>query len=695
MTTEAGRRPNRLIHETSPYLRQHAHNPVDWYPWGEEALARARRENKPILLSIGYSACHWCHVMERESFSDPDIARVMNEHFVNIKVDREERPDLDHTYQLAAQLLTRQGGWPLTVFLTPDLRPFFAGTYFPPEDRYGRPGFKRVLETLHRAYTNDPQRVAETAAQLAEAVRKFNRLGDTAAREVPDPDLVESAVDRLLADADRAYGGFGHAPKFPSVPSLQLLQQWGYLAGHERALAHVDRTLERMAAGGIYDQLGGGFHRYSVDRYWLVPHFEKMLYDNALLSVLYLEAWQRTRRPLYERIVRETLDYVLREMTDPAGGFYATQDADSEGEEGKFFVWRPDEVRAVLGEPLAGLFCLAYGVTADGNFEGGASVLHVALPPEELAAERGLSVEEVQRQLAEARERLFAAREARVRPHRDEKVLVDWNGLMISALARAAAALGEPKYLTAARRAAAFVRERLTTPEGDLLHSFKDKAASVPGFLDDYACFAAGLVDLYEATLEREYLDEAVRLAARMEQLFWDEEEGGFFLTPAGYDAALVRPKELWDQAVPSGNGVAAITLWRLSFLTGEDRWRVRTSELLAAFVGQMTRNPWGTASLLLAVDLYHRGPKEIALVGPVYSPAGQRLLHRVHGVYIPHRVISGHDPERGDDPPPLLRERAPLDGRLTVYVCENFACSPPVTAWGELEPLLGSTGRQ
>ena len=689
MTEETGRRPNRLIHETSPYLRQHAFNPVDWYPWGEEALARARRENKPILLSIGYSACHWCHVMERESFSDPEIARVMNEHFVNIKVDREERPDLDHTYQLAAQLLTRQGGWPLTVFLTPDLRPFFAGTYFPPEDRYGRPGFKRVLETLHRAYTTDPQRVAETAAQLAEAVRKFNRLGDNPAAEVPDPDLVNWAVDRLLADADRVYGGFGQAPKFPSVPSLQLLQQWGYLAPHERALEHVDRTLERMAAGGIYDQLGGGFHRYAVDRYWLVPHFEKMLYDNALLSTLYLQAWQRTRRPLYERIVRETLDYVLREMTGPAGGFCSAQDADSEGEEGKFFVWRPEEVRVVLGEPLGDLFCLAYGVTPGGNFEDGASVLHAALPLEELAADRGISVEEVQRQLTQARERLLAVREARVRPQRDEKVLVAWNGLMISALARAGIALAEPRYLTAARRTAAFVRERLMTPEGGLLHSFKDKAAPAPGFLDDYAAFIAALLDLYEATLEREYLDEAERLAARMIALFWDEEEGGFFLTPAGYEAALVRPKELWDQAAPSGNGMAAVTLWRLFFLTGDERWRMRVADLLAAFADQMSRNPWGTASMLAALDLYHRGPKEIALAGPVFGPEGRQLLQRVHGVYIPHRVVSGHDPEQDGDPPPLLRDRPPLDGRLTVYVCEDFACSPPVTTWEQLEPLL------
>ncbi|OUM99706.1 MAG: hypothetical protein BAA04_00590, partial [Firmicutes bacterium ZCTH02-B6] len=462
---------NRLIHESSPYLRQHAHNPVDWYPWGTEAMERARRENKPILLSIGYSACHWCHVMERESFTDPEIAAIMNEHFVNIKVDREERPDLDHTYQLAAQVLSGQGGWPLTVVLTPDLRPFFAGTYFPPEDRYGRPGFKRVLLTLQKVYAAEPDRIERVAAEVAQALGKANQLGRTGTRSVPGRDLVRQGVERLLATADRAWGGFGGAPKFPVVPNLQLLQRWGYLEEDDEALAIVDLTLERMAKGGIYDQLGGGFHRYSVDRFWRVPHFEKMLYDNGLLAVLYLEAWQRTGRPLYEQVVRETLAYILREMTDPAGGFYSSQDADSEGEEGRFFVWRPAEVREALGEPLAGLFCLAYGVTDEGNFEDGASVLHVAMEPSEIASIRSMDENDVRQKLQAARERLFAARETRVRPQRDDKVLVDWNALLISALAKAAAALNEPLWLAAARRAVAYVRERLTTPAGNLLHT--------------------------------------------------------------------------------------------------------------------------------------------------------------------------------------------------------------------------------
>ncbi|MFS8664349.1 MAG: thioredoxin domain-containing protein [Limnochordales bacterium] len=693
MTGEATRKANRLIHETSPYLRQHAHNPVDWYPWGEEALARARRENKPILLSIGYSACHWCHVMERESFADPDIAAVMNEHFVNIKVDREERPDLDHTYQLAAQLLSGQGGWPLTVVLTPDLRPFFAGTYFPPDDRYGRPGFKRVLRTLHRVYTEDPDGVAEVAAQLAEALRKANRLGTSGGEGVPSHHWVEQGVQRLLAEADHANGGFGRAPKFPSVSSLQLVQRWGHLTGDAAALAFVDLTLERMAAGGIYDQLGGGFHRYSVDAHWLVPHFEKMLYDNGLLALLYLEGWQRTGRALYERIVRETLDYILREMADPAGGFYTSQDADSEGEEGRFFVWTPQEVREALGEPAASRFCLAYGVGAGGNFHDGKSVLHVALSPAELARQWGMDVDAVEAELAAARARLWAVRERRVKPHRDEKVLVGWNGLVITALARAGAALGVPAYLAAARRAVAFVQQRLMTPEGDLLHSFKEWPAPVPGFLDDYAFFVAALIDLYEATLEPDFLAEAARLAGRMLALFWDDEEGGFFLTPAGLATPLGRPKELWDESVPAGNGAAAMTLLRLFFLTGDDGWRIRAEKLLAAFASPMARNPWGTASLLTALDQYHRGPKEIAFTGPVFSREGQALLQRVHRLYIPHRVLSGFDPARAAARPPLLQDREPVEGRLTVYVCEDFACSPPVTRWEDLEPLLRAPG--
>ena len=686
---DGGKYTNRLIHETSPYLRQHAHNPVDWYPWGEEALARARRENKPILLSIGYSACHWCHVMERESFSDPEIAAIMNEHFVNIKVDREERPDLDHTYQLAAQILSGQGGWPLTVVLTPDLRPFFAGTYFPPEDRYGRPGFKRVLLTLQRVYAAEPDRIERIAAEVAQALGKANRLGATAGRSVPDRDLVRQGAARLLATADRSYGGFGEAPKFPTVPNLQLLQRWGYLEGDAEALAFVDLTLQKMAKGGIYDQLGGGFHRYSVDRYWLVPHFEKMLYDNGLLAALYLEAWQRTGMPLYERVVRETLGYILREMTNPAGGFCSAQDADSEGEEGRFFVWRPAEVREALGEPLAGLFCLAFGVTDDGNFENGASVLHVAMEPEELARLRGMDEDDVRRQLEEARKRLLAVREKRVRPQRDDKVLTGWNGLVISALARAAAALDEPAWLAAARRALAFVRERLMTPAGDLLHTLKERGEPVPGFLEDYAYLAAALVDMYEATLEPEFLEEAQRLARRMLELFWDDSEGGLFMTPAGYGVPLERPKELWDQATPSGNGVAALTWLRLYGITADDAWRAKAEELLAAFAGQISRNPWGTGSLLLALDQYQRGAKEIGLVGPVFSAEGRRFLHRIHRVYIPHRVIAGHDPERGMAPPGLLVDRPAADGRLTAYVCEDFRCSPPVTGWEELEPLL------
>ncbi|MBO8142257.1 MAG: thioredoxin domain-containing protein [Firmicutes bacterium] len=689
MTERAKPAQNRLIRETSPYLRQHAQNPVDWYPWGDEALQRARDEDKPILLSIGYSACHWCHVMERESFSDPGIAELMNRFFVNIKVDREERPDLDHMYQMAAQMLAGQGGWPLTVFLTPDLRPFFAGTYFPPDDRYGRPGFRRVLMTLHRVYANERQRVDQAAAQLGAALQSASRAGVEPGRSVPAPEVVARAARQLVQEMDRDWGGFGTAPKFPSVPALGFLHRVGYLERADDMLSLVDLTLRQMARGGIYDHLGGGFHRYSVDRYWRVPHFEKMLYDNALLAAAYLEGWQRTKDPSYGRIVRETLAYALREMRHPQGGFFSSQDADSEGEEGRFFVWTPKQVREVLGEPLAGLFCQAYGVEAEGNFDGHASVLWAAVTPGELADMRGMDATEVHRLLAEARRQLFHAREQRSKPHRDDKILTDWNGLMISALARAYGAFGEPQYLDAARGAERFIRRHLTTEGGDLLHSFTDRPGPVPGYLDDYAFFAAALIDLYEVTLEPAYLEEAQRLVRRTLELFWDEEEGGFFFTPEGHEGPLERPKQLWDQAVPSGNGVMAMNLLRLNVITEEPGFIETVERLFARFSILMERNPWGTASLLSALDQYYRGAKEIALAGPVHGPAGRDMLHRIHGMYIPHRVITGGAPERMSSRIAAAFEHPTAADRVAVYVCENFACSPPATEWEAIEPLL------
>ncbi|MBO2521567.1 MAG: thioredoxin domain-containing protein [Firmicutes bacterium] len=689
------RKPNRLIHETSPYLLQHAYNPVDWYPWGDEALERARTEDKPILLSIGYSACHWCHVMERESFENPEIAALMNQHFVNIKVDREERPDLDEIYQTAAQLLTGQGGWPLTVFLTPDQRPFFAGTYFPPEDRYGRPGFARVLKTLSEAYQQERARIDRIAAELVRAIQQVDRR-DVDRRAPIRPEtgeaLLAKAVEWLARAFDREYGGFGDAPKFPNAPLLELFIRHAARTGQREYLEMACTALAAMARGGIYDHLGGGFHRYATDRRWLIPHFEKMLYDNALLPCVYLQAWQLTGDPLFERVVRETLAYVEREMSHPEGGFYSSQDADAEGEEGKFFVWRRDEVLELLGRELGALFCDAYGVTPRGNFEKGASVLHAAVPPEACAQRHGLSPEEAEARLAEARARLFEARERRVKPGRDEKAIAAWNALMISAFARAGRALGERAFIERARRAAAFVEARLIRG-GRLVRSFKEKPSPVPGFLEDYACWAQALIDLYEATLERAYLEKAAGVVDAVLELFWDDQAPGFFLTPRGHEELVHRPKDWRDQSIPSGTGVAVQALLRLDAAFDRRGYRARAEQVLETYARQMDQNPWGTASLLLAYDGLVRGATEVVLVAGE-SPGELEPFQRVIGRrYLPHGVVHaiGEAEAREEGAPLLWRGKGRQDGKPTAYVCRGEACSAPVTDPAALDGLLAA----
>jgi uncharacterized protein YyaL (SSP411 family) len=676
---------NRLIHETSPYLRQHAHNPVDWYPWGDEAFARARREQKPVLLSVGYSACHWCHVMERESFENPDIARVMNEHFVNIKVDREERPDVDHIYMNAVQMLTGRGGWPMTVFLTPEGKPFYGGTYFPPQDRHGIPGFPRLLLAIAQAYRDKADDVQRTVAELMQRLEQLE--SPRAAAALPDAAVVTDAAVQLARAYDAQYGGIGEAPKFPNTGALDLFLRAGHRAGEPRFTDMALFTLRRMAEGGIYDQLGGGFHRYSVDQRWLVPHFEKMLYDNAQLVPLYLSAHQITGDAFYATIARQTLDYVVREMRDPSGGFYSTQDADSEGEEGRFFVWDEREVMQLLGAEVGELAARYWDVTESGNFEQ-RNILHVTLGVEQLATLVGRDVETVRTQLEQARATLFAARERRVKPGLDSKVLTAWNGLMISAFAKAAELFDDAGYRQIAIAAVAFVERELQ--RGDrLLSTWKDGVAKLNAHLDDYAFFTAALLDVFEAVQDRRYLDAAHRLMQSTIAHFWDSAGGGFFFTSDDHETLIVRSKPSYDGSIPSGNSVAAMNLLRLYHYSGDAAYRERAESMLRLFGDAMRAQPFGFATMLGAVDFDADGPREIAVVGYAGAAETAALLRRIRAAYIPNRTLMVLDPRATAPRPPLLEGKGQVGNRPTVYVCHRMTCSPPATQWEAVEPLL------
>jgi uncharacterized protein YyaL (SSP411 family) len=679
---------NRLANETSPYLLQHKDNPVDWYPWGEEALERAREEDKPILLSVGYSACHWCHVMERESFEDEATARIMNEHFVNIKVDREERPDIDSIYMSAVQALTRHGGWPMTVFLTPDGAPFYGGTYFPPVPRGGLPSFQQVLLSLADAYENRYEEVSRSA----ESVREYLRASTGAAlpQTAVGTELLDKAAESLMSELDGRFGGFGGAPKFPQAMNLEVLLRHHHRTGDRAALSGVEDTLRAMAHGGIYDQLGGGFARYSVDRYWLVPHFEKMLYDNALLSRLYLEAYQATDDPFYRRIAEETLDYVVRDMTSPEGGFYSAEDADSEGEEGKFYVWTPAEIRGVLTEEEAGLAERFWDVTERGNFEG-KNILHVPRAPEAVAAEFGISPQQLWERMVEIRSKLFAAREDRIRPGRDEKALAAWNGLMLRSFALAARVLMRGDYREVAERNAAFLLDKLRV-SGRLRRSYKDGQARFNGYLEDYAMVADGLVALYEATFDLRWLAQAEELADAVIELFWDEGSGAFYDTPADHEELVTRPRDVYDNAAPSGTSVATDVLLRLSLLLGRDDYRARAEAVLDSLSGGMERVPGAFGRLLAALDFHLSRPREVAIVGDPASPDTQALIDAVYARYLPNKVVVGRAPEDEEAPGlvPLLAERKAREGRATAYVCEGYACQNPTTDPEELAGQLG-----
>ncbi len=676
---------NQLAQETSPYLLQHAHNPVDWHPWGAEALGIARAHDRPIFLSIGYSACHWCHVMERESFENEDTAALMNTHFVNIKVDREERPDLDAIYMEAVQAMTGSGGWPMSVFLTPSGQPFYGGTYYPPQPRYGMPSFSQVLLAVSDAYKNRREDIDSQAQRLTDAIGRTASLssgGDTLGSET-----LGEATGRLLQQFDQQHGGFGDQPKFPQPMTLEFAMSQYRRSGDPDVLRVAEHTLQQMAAGGIYDQIGGGFHRYSVDRIWLVPHFEKMLYDNAQLLRAYLHAWQINGRPEYRRAIDETVDYVLREMTAPEGGFYSAQDADSEGEEGKFFVWTAEEIEAVLGGEEADLLGRAYGVTPGGNFEG-KTILNLKNTAAELAQQSGAPVESVVERLSESRRKLFNEREKRVKPGRDDKILTEWNGLMVHALTDVGVVLGRADALDAAAKAAAFILAQMSQENGFLFRSYKDGRARFNAYLEDYAAFARGLVALYEATFDLRWLAEAVRLTKIMQSQFADEVRGGFFQTGISHEQLVVRRKDFIDNAIPSGNSMAAELLVRLAKLTGNENYRTVATRIFQIMDAAMAQQPTGFGRMLTALDDLLSPSQEVAIVGALGDGRTEALLHETRRHYLPHTVLALKEPD-SENPLPLLEGRILVDGQPAAYVCENFSCKLPVTDVEALRHLL------
>jgi hypothetical protein len=679
---------NRLIHETSPYLLQHAHNPVDWHAWGDEAFHKARSQNKPILLSIGYSACHWCHVMERESFEDEKIAALMNELFVNIKVDREERPDLDEIYMSAVQVLTGRGGWPMTMFLTPDGKPFYGGTYFPPEDRQGMPGFPRILRGVSQAYRERPADVEKSVSEILSVLQRISESQATDKNFAPD--VITESAEKISQAYDSDNGGLGQAPKFPNAGVYELFIRCYYHSKSKRYLEMVTHTLTKMAWGGIYDHLGGGFHRYSVDTKWLVPHFEKMLYDNAQLVRIYAQAYTITGEPLFKAVVDETTTYLLREMLDSEGGFYSTQDADSEGDEGKFFVWTPEEINRVLGEEQGETFSRIYDVSEQGNFEG-KSILHPILTVEQAIKFFRKDRAEVEALIANAKQKLFVEREKRIKPFRDEKIITAWNGLMLSGLAEAIKILDKPAYVETAKRTVDFIFSKMFH-DGFLLHTYKDGQAKLLGYLDDYAFLIVGLLDLHEATFDRSFLERAIQLTEIMLREFSDERAGGFFYTGKSHEQLISRAKPVFDASIPSGNAMATQALLRLYHITGNDDCRGRAEQVLRSYYEAMASQPFGFAHMLCALDLYMKPPKEIVVVGEANDPQTKDLVKQVQALYLPNKILQLISPKTPlETVSPLLQGKSQVDGKATVYVCQNFTCSAPVTSQTELKALLES----
>jgi uncharacterized protein YyaL (SSP411 family) len=662
---------NRLAQETSPYLLEHAQNPVDWYPWSPEALDRALQENKPILLSIGYSACHWCHVMARESFEDDVTAALINRDFIAIKVDREERPDLDQVYMRATQAMTGSGGWPMTVFLLPDGTPFFAGTYFPSSERSGMPSFRRVLAAVADAFANRQQEVAQTAEQVREFLK---RPALPLAEGTLEPTLLDEAYRRLAREYDPRHGGFGGAPKFPQPMLLDFLLRTYARTGQPAALEMATDTLRAMAAGGMYDQLGGGFHRYSVDEGWLVPHFEKMLYDNALLARAYLDAWQLSHDPAFARVVKETLGFVQREMTAPGGGFYSSLDADTEGEEGRFYLWTPKELDALVGPEQGAALARAFDVTAEGNFED-RNILHPVTPG-------AIDL------LGMARDPLLAARAQRVRPHRDEKVIAGWNGLMLRAFAEAGWVLHRPDLVAVAEANARFMLAQMCQ-DSRMRRSYKDGRAPLAGYLEDQAAVADGLLSLYEATFDPTWLDHVHGLVTEMLRAFWDDTGATFFDTAADQQQLVVRPQDVTDNAIPSGTSMAVDVLLRAGMLVGEPSWVDRARVTLERLGPTAAKAPQAFGRLLAAIDFHLGRPVELAVIGNPAEPPATEFLEVIRARYLPNRLVAVAPPGHQRQPMPLLSDRTAIDGKVTAYLCEGFVCQVPTTDPSELAHQL------
>jgi len=693
------KRLNRLAGEKSPYLLQHATNPVDWFPWGEEAFAKAEKEDKPVFLSIGYSTCHWCHVMEKESFEDPEVARLINESLVPVKVDREERPDLDSIYMNAAQMLSGGGGWPLSIFLTPNKRPFFAATYIPKDARMGMIGMTELVPRIKELWDNDRQKIDNVAGQVIE---ELNRPAGVCGGEAPGADLLDMAYQQLAGNFDNQYGGVGQRPKFPSPHNFYFLLRYYKRTGEKLALHMVDKTLTAMRHGGIYDHVGFGFHRYSTDREWLVPHFEKMLYDQALLAIAYTEAFQETGKNLFDKTVREIITYVLRDMTSPEGGFYSAEDADSEGEEGKFYTWTMEEVRQVLDEEEAVLAYRVFELDDHGNFRDEASgmrtgknIFHLGRDLAKTAKDLSMTEAELEEKIDSIRRNLFEAREGRVHPHKDDKVLADWNGLMIAAMARAGAVLDEPEYITAARRAADFVRERMIGDDGRLFHRFRDEEAAIPAFFEDYAYMAWGMVELYEACFDATYLERAVELVNYMQKNFRHAEVGGFFQTEEQSEDTISRPKDAFDGALPSGNSVAMMVLLRLSGILADPSLEKEAEEIMNAFYCTTRKAPAAFSMMMSAFD-YALGPSsEVVIVGDREAEDTGKLLAALNEKFLPNKVAvlkePGKDNRRLERLADYVTDMDTEDGKAAAYVCRGHSCERPVTSADEMVRLLKS----
>ena len=681
-------KPNRLIIEKSPYLLQHAYNPVDWHPWGQEAFDRAKQEDRPIFLSIGYSTCHWCHVMEKESFENRQVAAMMNEAFVSVKVDREERPDIDTTYMTVCQLMTGSGGWPLTIIMTPDKIPFFAGTYFPKESRFGRVGMLDLIPHVQKMWKTDKARILKLSTEVTDLLA---REDTDASPEDPELAVLHNAFGQLIQLFDEANGGFSSAPKFPTAHMLLFLLRYWSRTNSREALHMVTKTLDAMRDGGIYDHVGFGFHRYSTDAHWLVPHFEKMLYDQAMLCMAYTEAYQATGNRPYRKTAEEILTYVLRDMTSPEGGFFSAEDADSEGEEGKFYVWSPDEIVRALGHHDAELICSIFTVLQEGNFtdqisgeRSGINILHKKKPLHEIAAEKGLPVQEVEDRINRALVRLFYVRNDRIHPHKDDKVLTDWNGLMIAALAKAARAFQAGDYADAAAKAVSFILNRLRKPDGRLLHRYREDEAALPAHIDDYAFLISGLIELYEATFDPQYLREALSLNAVLLSHYWDNNTGGFYFTSDDSEDLLVRKKESYDGAIPSGNSVALHNLLRLGRMTGDTGLEEMAARAARAFYPSIRQSPAAYAHFLSALDFSFGPTFEVVIAGDSRAGDTNALLRAVQTTFLPRVSVLLRPTE--DDKPDIVtvagftRDHAAIENRATAYVCRRYHCLAPTT---------------